>query len=66
MIDINKITVGERLIWLGSNADNSYGNRSVPAQVLEIKLPDRVKIKVTTPNGDMIKHVSYKSLDYVK
>lgn len=65
MIDIDELMIGQEIIWLGSNADNGYGQRSVPAKILQIKKPDRVKIKVFTPNGEMIKYVSIKSIGLI-
>ena len=30
MIDIDELMIGQEIIWLGSNADNGYGQRPVP------------------------------------
>lgn len=66
MVEINKIKIGDRVVWLGSDRRVSYGNRNVPATVLKIKDDGRVQIKIQTPIGEMIKYVSHNSLDYAE
>jgi len=66
MVETSKIKVGDKVIWLGSNKNISYGNRNVPATVLKIKDDGRVQIKIQTPIGEMIKYVSHNSLDYAE
>lgn len=66
MVEIDKIKIGDSVIWLGSDSRVSYGTRNVPAIVLKIKNDGRVQIKIQTPMGEMIKYVSRNSLDYAK
>ena len=64
MVELNKIKVGDRLIWKGSAIVSSYGKREVPAIVMRINDSSRIQIKIQTPSGEIIKHVSVNSLDY--
>ena len=66
MIELDKISIGSKVIWLGSAKTVSYGNRSVVAEVIRIKEDGRVQIKIDTPKGQMVKFVSKNSLDYFK
>jgi hypothetical protein len=63
MVEMGKIRIGDRVIWLGSAKSLSYGNRRVPAQVVKIK-EERIQIKIQTPAGEILKYVSANSLDY--
>ena len=64
MVEVGKLRVGDKVIWLGSAKSLSYGNRRVPAQVVRIKDSKRIQIKIQTPAGEILKYVSENSLDY--
>lgn len=64
MVELSKIKVGDTLIWKGSAIVASYGKREVPAIVMRINDSNRIQIKIQTPAGEIIKHVSVNSLDY--
>lgn len=66
MVELSKIKVGDKVVWLGSSKAKSYGNRSVPAKILMIKDERRIQISIQTPKGEMIKFVSKNSLDYAE
>ncbi len=62
MVDVGKLKVGDRVIWLGSAKCVSYGNRCVPAIVTKIKDDKRIQIKIQTPQGEILKYVGATSI----
>lgn len=61
MVEVGKLKIGDRVLWLGSSKSLSYGNRRVPAEIVKIK-PERIQIKIKTPYGEILKYVSANAL----